>query len=228
MAGKSISPRRTRGERGSARAFRPAPPEPGRTNARIPRASDEWKRLNRRRSAVEREFGNLKHNFGLATLRVRGLARVALHADLCILARLGRPYRSRCESSRQQEPMNREGRTRPMSKARIRDAPFRVSFPGPFTRHEVVVDGWSVPHLHAHPTGDHDESVMLVIDNRLAMTVSVEEAERFVPFLADAVAVALGYTAHPRGDEEQPNRLPQPRPVRMHGIGAVESDDAAQ
>jgi hypothetical protein len=33
---------------------------------RIPRASDEWRCLYRRRSAVEREFGNLKHNFGLA------------------------------------------------------------------------------------------------------------------------------------------------------------------
>jgi hypothetical protein len=32
------------------------------------------------RSAVEREFGNLKHNFGLAFLRVRGIERVRLHA----------------------------------------------------------------------------------------------------------------------------------------------------
>jgi hypothetical protein len=103
---------------------------------------------------------------------------------------------------------------------------FRVSFPGPFTRHEVVVDGWAVPLLHSQPTGENDENVMLILDSRLAMTISVEEAERFVPFLADAIAVALGYTAHPRGDEE-PNWLPQPRPVRMHGIGAVESEDAA-
>ena len=55
---------------------------------RIPRSTDEWRRLYRRRSAVEREFGNLKHNFGLAFLRVRGIERVRLHADLCILARL--------------------------------------------------------------------------------------------------------------------------------------------
>jgi hypothetical protein len=102
---------------------------------------------------------------------------------------------------------------------------FRVNFPGPFSRHEVVVDGWSIPLVHAHPTGDHDESVMLVIDNRLAATFSVEEAERFVPFLADAIAVALGYTAHPRADEE-PNWKPQPRPMRMHGIGAVVDEEA--
>ena len=41
----------------------------------LPRKSDEWKRLYRGRSAVEREFGRLKHNFGLAFLRVRGIER---------------------------------------------------------------------------------------------------------------------------------------------------------
>jgi hypothetical protein len=56
---------------------------------RIPRSSDEWPTLYRRRSAVEREFGRLKHTFGLATLRVRGIERVRLHADLVMLARLG-------------------------------------------------------------------------------------------------------------------------------------------
>jgi hypothetical protein len=98
---------------------------------------------------------------------------------------------------------------------------FRVSFPGPFNHHEVVVDGWTVPLLHAHPCGDHDESVMLVVDKRLALTVTVEEAERFVPFVADAIAVALGYTCHPNEDAEQPLvKQPQPRPVRMHAISA--------
>lgn len=53
----------------------------------IPHGSDRWKTLYRRRSAVEREFGRLKHEFGLP-LRVRGLARVRLHADITLLARL--------------------------------------------------------------------------------------------------------------------------------------------
>jgi hypothetical protein len=35
-----------------------------------------------------REFGRLKHDYGLAPLRVRGLERVQLHADLTMLARL--------------------------------------------------------------------------------------------------------------------------------------------
>jgi hypothetical protein len=55
---------------------------------RIPRKSDEWRSLYRRRSSVEREFGRLKHEYGLAFLRVRGIERVRLHADLVMLARL--------------------------------------------------------------------------------------------------------------------------------------------
>lgn len=55
---------------------------------RIPRKSDEWRLLYRRRSAVEREFGRLKHAYELALLRVRGIERVRLHADLTLLGRL--------------------------------------------------------------------------------------------------------------------------------------------
>jgi hypothetical protein len=40
------------------------------------------------RGAVERGFGRLKHEWALAPLRVRGLDRVRLHADLTILAKL--------------------------------------------------------------------------------------------------------------------------------------------
>jgi len=54
----------------------------------VPRESKRWRDLYRGRAAVEREFGRLKHEFGLAPLRVRGLERVALHADLVMLARL--------------------------------------------------------------------------------------------------------------------------------------------
>jgi hypothetical protein len=43
---------------------------------------------NAGRAAVEREFGRLKNEWALLPLRVRGLDRVALHADLTILAKL--------------------------------------------------------------------------------------------------------------------------------------------
>jgi hypothetical protein len=54
----------------------------------IPRDSKRFRDLYFGRAAVEREFGRLKNEYGLNPLRVRGLAKVALHADLVMLARL--------------------------------------------------------------------------------------------------------------------------------------------
>jgi hypothetical protein len=53
------------------------------------RRSGPWStKLYRTRGAVEREFGRLKHEWALLPLRVRGIERVRLHADLTILAKL--------------------------------------------------------------------------------------------------------------------------------------------
>ncbi len=54
----------------------------------IPRETERSRKLYRSRGAVEREFGRLKHEWALLPLRVRGLARVRLHADLTILTKL--------------------------------------------------------------------------------------------------------------------------------------------
>jgi IS5 family transposase len=54
----------------------------------VPRKTKRWYELYNDRGAIEREFARLKHERGLVPLRVRGLPRVALHADLCIFARL--------------------------------------------------------------------------------------------------------------------------------------------
>jgi Transposase DDE domain/Transposase domain (DUF772) len=54
----------------------------------IPYKSKRWNSAYRKRVAVEREFGRLKHEWGLGPLRVRGLERVRLHADLTILTKL--------------------------------------------------------------------------------------------------------------------------------------------
>jgi transposase, IS5 family len=54
----------------------------------IPRSSKRWKAAYRKRASVEREFGRLKNQWGLKPLRVRGLSRVRLHADLTILTQL--------------------------------------------------------------------------------------------------------------------------------------------
>jgi hypothetical protein len=54
----------------------------------VHRETPRWRKLYRGRAAVERELGRMKHEWALAPLRVRGLDRVALHADLTILAKL--------------------------------------------------------------------------------------------------------------------------------------------
>lgn len=54
----------------------------------IPRGTERWKSLYHQRGAVEREFGHLKHEWGMLPLRVRRIYRVRLHVDLTILAQL--------------------------------------------------------------------------------------------------------------------------------------------
>lgn len=94
---------------------------------------------------------------------------------------------------------------------------FRVQFPGPFSHHDVVVDGWRVPYLQAH-LADED-GVMLVLDRRLGVHLTSQEAEKVLPFIADAIAIALGYGAHPRGEAPVPlERAPYPRPERVRDV----------
>ena len=101
--------------------------------------------------------------------------------------------------------------------------PFRVSFPGPFSHHRVVVDGWEVPLVEAELRGE--DRVVLVLDRRYGVELSTDEAERVVPFLANAIAVALGFPSHPRRDAEPPlSQLPNPRPRRAWDLASVESD----
>jgi hypothetical protein len=54
----------------------------------IPRETERWKAAYRKRASVEREFGRSKHEWGLLPLRVRGIDRVRLHADLTVLTKL--------------------------------------------------------------------------------------------------------------------------------------------
>jgi transposase, IS5 family len=54
----------------------------------IPRETLRSKALYRRRGSVERAFGRLKNEAGLAPLRVRRIERVQLHANLTILSQL--------------------------------------------------------------------------------------------------------------------------------------------
>jgi len=54
----------------------------------VPRSTDRFREHYSKRGAVEREFGVLKHEWGLLPLRVRRIERVRLHVDLTVLATL--------------------------------------------------------------------------------------------------------------------------------------------
>jgi hypothetical protein len=95
-----------------------------------------------------------------------------------------------------------------MSELPSTDSP--VEFVGPFQHHDVVVEGRQVPFLQASPIDGG--MIDLSLDRRFALLLSASEAERFVPFLAHAIAVALGYTSHPDAERGGPNpRHPFPR-----------------
>lgn len=76
----------------------------------------------------------------------------------------------------------------------------RVEYVGPFHTTHVVIDGRRVPFLEAelHPGG----RIELVLDGRYALDLDVGVAEHIVRFIADAIAVALGYASHPREGRE--------------------------
>lgn len=77
----------------------------------VPRSTKRWKAGYRKRAAVEREFGRLKNQWGLKPLRVRGLDRVRLHADLTILTKLACAL-TRARAATATRPRQRSGNAR--------------------------------------------------------------------------------------------------------------------
>jgi len=77
----------------------------------VPRETERWKSAYRKRASVEREFGRLKNQWGLKPLRVRGLDRVRLHADLTILIKLACVL-TRARAATATRPRQRNGNAR--------------------------------------------------------------------------------------------------------------------
>jgi hypothetical protein len=98
-----------------------------------------------------------------------------------------------------------------------------VDFIGPFEHHDVRVKGRNVPLLTATPQGEAE--ILVVLDGRFGVELTVAEAERFVPFVADCIAVALGYTCHPSEDEEPRRSQPFVRAIGIVGFETGGSDD---
>ena len=79
-----------------------------------------------------------------------------------------------------------------------------VALHGPYKDCLVTVDGFAVPFLEAAPV--NGGIIDLVLDRRYGLALSVVDAERIIPFIADAIAFALGSTCHPRANWDVPRR----------------------
>jgi hypothetical protein len=83
--------------------------------------------------------------------------------------------------------------------------PSGLEYVGPMEKFFVVVHGRQVPFLQAFPS---EVGVHINLDQRLGLDLSADEAERVIPFIADCIAVALGYTCHPNPDCPEPTQRP--------------------
>lgn len=96
-----------------------------------------------------------------------------------------------------------------------------IEIVGPFQpEYKVTLDGFRVPHVRAIPMGEN--RVEIVIDNRFAMEgpVSIEEFNRWIPILANAMAIAAGYSCH--GENCTPLN---PHKTRMSSLGSLPPPD---
>jgi hypothetical protein len=96
--------------------------------------------------------------------------------------------------------------------------PSGLEIVGPFEEYRVLLHGHEVPFVYALPRAGGGLHINL--DNRFGLDLTMEEAERFLPFLADTIAVALGFTCHPAPECPEPRaRSPFPHSV---GIASTE------
>lgn len=93
--------------------------------------------------------------------------------------------------------------------------PFYPEIVGPFVpEHFVTINGYKVPYVTVTPTSDG--RVDLYVDRRFGLDhpVPVEEFNRWIGLLADAMAVAAGYSCH--GENCMPTN---PHKVKMGSLG---------
>lgn len=72
---------------------------------------------------------------------------------------------------------------------------YGTEFIGPMVPEwKVVSGGYKVPFITARLNPEQEHEVLLVLDGRFGITGTREEVQKWVPFLADAMAVAAGYS----------------------------------
>jgi hypothetical protein len=95
--------------------------------------------------------------------------------------------------------------------------PFYPEIVGPFLpEHFVTINGYKVPYVTVTPTSDG--RIAVYVDRRFGLDepVSVEEFNRWIGILADAMSVAAGYSSH--GEHCSPIN---PHKVKMGALGSV-------
>ncbi len=78
----------------------------------------------------------------------------------------------------------------------------------------MTIDGWLVPFVE--PVSLSGGRTRLVLDNRFGLVLDEDKARYVLPWIANAIAVASGFSCHPRSDHDQPKSLSPYR--RVHYI----------
>ena len=88
---------------------------------------------------------------------------------------------------------------------------------GPFLEeYRLEVDGFRVPYLTAYPTNPQQTKWDIVLDERFGLDLDVEQLQDVIPFIANAMAVAAGYSSH--GENSQIVNPFHVRMMRLDGL----------
>ena len=96
----------------------------------------------------------------------------------------------------------------------------RFDMVGPFDdsfNYRVKVDGCEVPYIRASMMKGTEDRWVLCLDNRFMLEVPHDEVQRWMWFVADAMAVAAGWSCHGK----------QGRRMNPFAVGMVEIDDGS-
>lgn len=102
----------------------------------------------------------------------------------------------------------------------VKQTELGVQLHGPFLpEYRVTSNGYRVPYIHAFEL--EDGRVEIVVDHRFGLEgpISREEFDRWIPLLANAMAVAAGYSCH--GENCTPIN---PFTTRMSQLGSLPPD----
>jgi hypothetical protein len=96
---------------------------------------------------------------------------------------------------------------------------YGIEFIGPFTEEWIVTsDGYRVPKLTA--IVKQDNTISLSLDHRFLVDCTKQEAEKWIWFIANAMAIGAGYSCHGENSVKDPN----PFMVKITGLSEVPHD----